>query len=62
MIKFTGQFSFDDCYCNLNLVRSKKHVLKTNTLQNSILGVKKKQLLIGDLFFNFRIPGALGIG
>lgn len=62
MIKFTGQYSFEDCYCDLSLVRSKKHVLKTNDLQNSILSVKQKKLLLGDIFFEFKIPGVLGLG
>ena len=62
MIRFTGKFDLDDCYCLVSHARSKKPLLRTTTLQNTVLGVKEKRLLMGDIFFEFKIPGMLGLG
>jgi hypothetical protein len=43
-------------------VRTKKKILKTESIKNKVIDIKEKNLLLGDIFLDFKIPGMLKIG
>lgn len=61
-IEFKGKFKIEDCTCIVSNVRSKKRIMRSDPFRNGILDIKEKNLLLGDIFLEFKIPGVLGIG
>ena len=61
-IEFRGKNFPEECYCIVSKSRNRKVIIKTDPFRNGILDIKDPHLLMGDIFFDFRIPGMLGFG
>lgn len=60
-IQFKGKGKVENCVCSVSNVQTKKKITKACEYKDGMMYTTEQNLLLGDIFFDFKIPGVLGI-